>query len=98
MVETSRFKIVYIVFTVLALSRVALALLEKSTFIELLGWLGMPLISIFATIIAGWFIILAIAISLVFWDQSSTPLMTVAIVAIIAIILKSLELGWSAIP
>lgn len=96
--DSTRIKIVLITITVLGIVRVLLSVMEKSTFIDLMGWLALPLITILSTIMAAWFVIVSVAINLIFYDQSTTPLFTIAGIVIIAIILKGFELGWTAIP
>ena len=96
--DSTRIKIVFIAMTVLAIVRVLLSVMEKSTFVDLLGWFALPLITILSTIMAAWFVIVSVAINLIFYDQSTTPLFTIAGIVIIAVILKGLELGWAAIP
>lgn len=96
--DSTRIKIVLITITVLGIVRVLLSIMEKSTFLDLLGWFALPLITILSTIMAAWFVIVSVAINLIFYDQSTTPLFTIAGIVIIAIILKAFELGWAAIP
>lgn len=96
--DSTRIKIVLITITVLGIVRVLLSVMEKSTFVDILGWFALPLITILSTIMAAWFVIVSVAINLIFYDQSTTPLFTIAGIVIIAIILKCIELGWQAIP
>lgn len=96
--DSTRIKIVLITITVLGIVRVLLGIMGKSTFVDLLGWFALPLITILSTIMAAWFVIVSVAINLIFYDQSTTPLFTIAGIVIIAIILKGFELGWAAIP
>lgn len=96
--DASRLKIVLITMGLLTLCRVMLSIMEKSTFMDLAGWFGPPIVAILTTILIAWFIIVAVAINLLFYDQSTTPLFTVAGIVIVALILKGSELGWAAIP
>jgi hypothetical protein len=96
--DTGRIKIVLATMGLLTLARVLLSVLEKSTFMDLAGWFGPPIVAVLSTILIAWFIIISVAINLLFYDQSTTPLFTVAGIVIVALILKSFELGWNAIP
>lgn len=96
--DSKRIKILFITVTVLGIVRVLLSVMEKSTFVDLMGWFALPILTILSTIMAAWFVIVSVAINLIFYDQSTTPLFTIAGLVIIAVILKGLELGWAAIP
>lgn len=94
----SRFHIVAIMITFLGICRFMLMLLEKQIAAAALGWFAVPVISFFSTVLDAWFIIVATALTLVFYDYSSTPLMTVVLIVIFALILKSAEIGLNLIP
>ena len=96
--DTGRIKIVLITMGLLSLTRILLSVMEKSTFMDIAGWFGPPIVAVLSTIMLSWFIIVAVAINLLFYDQSTTPLFTVAGIVIVALILKGTELGWNAIP
>ena len=96
--DSGRIKIVLATMGLLTLCRVTLAVMEKSTFMDIAGWFGPPIVAVLSTILIAWFIIISVAINLLFYDQSTTPLFTVAGIVIVALILKSFELGWNAIP
>lgn len=96
--DSKRLKILLITITVLGIVRVLLGVMNKSTFVDLMGWFALPVITILSTIMAAWFVIVSVAINLIFYDQSTTPLFTIAGLIGIAILLKGLELGWAAIP
>lgn len=96
--DAGRIKIVLLALAVLTFSRIIVAVLDKSTFMDMLGWAGPPVFTVFSTILAAWFIIVALGIALVFYDQSTTPLITIAIVIFIALVLKGSEMAWIAIP
>lgn len=96
--DYGRVKIVFLALVVLSFSKLMVAILDKSTFVDIFGWFAIPLQTLFGTILAAWFIVVALAINLIFYDQSTTPMFTIGLVIVTALVLKSFELGWNAIP
>lgn len=93
-----RYKIPLLLISIMGFSKAMCGLLSKGPINELLGGAALPVLTFFETLLALWFVLLPMALLLMFYGQSFNIEIMLPVLFVMMIIFKALEVWYRNMP
>ena len=94
----ARYKIPLVLISALGFSKMMAGFLSKAPIYEFLGGAALPAVTLFETIVSLWFVLLPMALVLMFYGQSLNIEVMIPIIFVLMIIFKALEIWYNKMP
>lgn len=94
----ARYRIPLIIISVLGFSHFMVMLLNKEAVLGSLGWLGLPLWTLFNSISGIWFVLIPAAIFMMFYDRYMSIQYMIPMLIVVIVLFKAAELVFTNLP
>lgn len=94
----ARYKIPLIILSVIGFAKIMVSLIEKAPIYESLGGFALPLLTLFESVVGLWFVLLPIALLMMFYGQSFNIETVLPVLLFLIVVFKVLEVWYSNMP
>lgn len=94
----ARYKIPLILLSIIGISKAAVGVISKAPVYESLGGFALPLLTMFESIVGLWFVLLPIALLMMFYGQSFNIELVLPVLVVLIVIFKALETWYKNMP
>lgn len=94
----NRYKIPLILLSILGFSKLMAGFLSKAPIYDFLGWFAMPALTAFQTLVGLWFVLLPVALLMMFYGQSFNIEVMLPVLVVMIVIFKAVEIWFNTMP
>lgn len=94
----NRYRIPLIILSIIGFSKIMAGFIAKVPIFNFLGWWGLPALTIFETIVGLWFVLIPLALLMMFYGQSFNIEVVLPVLFVLIIIFKALEIWFDTMP
>ena len=94
----ARYKIPLILLSIIGISKAAVGVISKAPVYELLGGFALPLLTMFESIVGLWFVLLPIALLIMFYVQSFNIEVVLPVLVVLIVLFNALEEWYKNMP